>query len=82
MLSTKRNKYQCSSKWAFSKGRGAARVEKSKERAGRAHKRGLGGPAVAAKPRAPRKVSPAQYKIHQKYLIMILIHRRIKSKRE
>ena len=35
-------------------------MKKPRERGRRAHKGGLGGPAVAVKPRAPRKVSPAQ----------------------
>ena len=57
MLSTKRNRYQCSSKWA-------AGVEKPGERSGRAHRGGLGGPAVAVKPRALQRVSPAQGRSH------------------
>ena len=59
MLSTNRNKYQFSLKWAFGRWR-AVKVEKPRERGRRVHKGGLGGPAVAVKPRAPRKVSPAQ----------------------
>ena len=35
-------------------------MDKPSERGGRALGRGLGGPAVAVKPRAPRRVSPAQ----------------------
>ena len=35
-------------------------MEKQRERGSRAHGGGLGGPAVAVKPRAPRRVSPAQ----------------------
>ena len=46
---------------AFGKGRrGAEKVEKPKENGSWAHGGGQGGPAVAVKPRAPRKVSPAQ----------------------
>ena len=61
MLLTNRNKYKFSPKWAFGRGRGrAVKVEKPRERGRRAHKGGLGGPAVAVKPRAPRRVSPAQ----------------------
>ena len=61
MLLTNRNKDKFSPKWAFGRGRGrAVKVEKPRERGRRALKRGLGGPAVAVKPRAPRKVSPAQ----------------------
>ena len=37
-------------------------MEKPKENGSRAHGGGLGGPAVAVKPRAPRWLSPAQAK--------------------
>ena len=61
MLLTNRKKYKFSPKWAFGRGRGrAVKVEKPRERGRRAHKEGLGGPAVAVKPRAPRWLSPAQ----------------------
>ena len=68
MLLTNRNKYKFSPKWAFGRGRGrAVKVEKPWERGRRAHKGGLGGPAIAVKPRAPRKVSPAQRISYNRY---------------
>ena len=61
MLLTNRNKYKFSPKWAFGRERERAVIWKSQGKGVEgAHKGGRGGPAVAVKPRAPRKVSPAQ----------------------